>query len=199
MCLTGFTWINSPQKCLSLLRVPYSACWPKGSGRCIILKHTIFPSCFLQNKVDFFFWIWAIRWKHLYFFDLAFQASRLRGGKGSCEDVVGAVLLLWREDQGHGLGSWRQINYRILLLTGFVKLQFVRGIGHIVSHSLSIIPNVGMDVAGTPSQEVRQVNRKSLFKHLFLCSLKNGSYLSFSTRFWWISLQFKLSHICKAQ
>lgn len=104
----------------------------------LYLKHTIFPSCFLQNKLAFspeFGQITHMVRKLSSFFDLAFLASRLRTGKGSWEDEAVVVLLLRRKDQGHGLGSCRQINYGILLLAVFLRYNL-----YVVLGRLFLIP-----------------------------------------------------------
>lgn len=71
------------------------------------------------------------------------------------------------------------MNYGILHLLHFVKLQFVSGIGHIVSHSLSVIPKVEMNMRVGVCQEVCPVNKKSLSRHFFLYYFLNGIFLVF--------------------
>lgn len=65
-----------------------------------------------------------------------------RGKRGSREYEVDEGLLLRMVEQKNRLGVSRQINYAILPLTVFVKLQFVCGRGHAISHSLSVIPSM---------------------------------------------------------
>jgi len=65
--------------------------------------------------------------------------------------------------QKHGLGISRQINYAILPLTVFVKLQFVCGRGHDVSYSLSVIHSMEWmqwePLPGSCSGEIRNLFR----------------------------------------
>lgn len=119
MCLTAFTWFKKHQKCLGSLRALCSAWWLKGCESCVISKYIIFPSCFLQSKLDFSPEFVQVTYRTLkgfffFFFLNAFLAFGLKGERGSTEDEVDEVLLLWREEQRHGLGVWRQINYAIL-------------------------------------------------------------------------------------
>lgn len=67
------------------------------------------------------------------------------------------------------------MNYGTLGQLHFFKLQFLSGIGHIVSHPLPVIPKVGMNI--TSSSEVCQVNRKSLLRHFFKYYSWNDSCL----------------------
>lgn len=119
-----------------------------------------------MRKALVFFWsclssIQMERWEGQLWREGWCTAVALKGGSRTC------------------LGSGRQMNYGILHLLRFVKLQFVSGIGHIVSHSLSVIPKVDMNMQVGVCQEVCPVNKKSLFRHFFLYCFKNGSSLVF--------------------
>lgn len=146
MCLTAFTWFKKHQKCLGSLRALCSAWWLKGCESCVISKYIIFPSCFLQSKLDFspefvqvtyrtlkgfffFFFkclssIWTERWK----------GQHWRWGWWSPVAMKGGAEAWFRSLEADKLcNSTSNV---------FVKLQFVRGLGHIVPHSLSVIPSM---------------------------------------------------------